>query len=76
LNALYSADVRTQLGKPGPASLGLKHYAPTFHIKGGSLYQINNEVRGKNMHQISNLTSIYGVLFKDFRALRERRQRY
>lgn len=30
-------------GKPGPASLGLKHYAPTFHIKGGSLYQINNE---------------------------------
>ncbi|CAE6506491.1 unnamed protein product [Rhizoctonia solani] len=31
------------IGKPGPASLGLKHYAPTFHIKGGSLYQINNE---------------------------------
>ncbi|KAG8742264.1 hypothetical protein FRC10_001751 [Ceratobasidium sp. 414] len=31
------------LWKPGPASLGLKPYAPAFHIKGGSLYQLNNE---------------------------------
>ncbi|KAG9125662.1 hypothetical protein FRC07_006725, partial [Ceratobasidium sp. 392] len=30
-------------GQPGPASLGLKPYAPAFHIKGGSLYQLNNE---------------------------------
>ncbi|QRV72914.1 transmembrane protein [Ceratobasidium sp. AG-Ba] len=30
-------------GKPGPASLGLKSYAPSFHIKGGALYQLNNE---------------------------------
>jgi hypothetical protein len=43
LGNLYS----NKKGKPGPASLGLKHYAPAFHIKGGSLYQINNEVRGQ-----------------------------
>ncbi|KAG9104271.1 hypothetical protein FRC06_004021 [Ceratobasidium sp. 370] len=36
-------DVIRALGKPGPASLGLKPYAPAFHIKGGSLYQLNNE---------------------------------
>ncbi|CAE6456095.1 unnamed protein product [Rhizoctonia solani] len=41
--ALSIIDTDTRTGRPGPASLGLKHYAPTFHIKGGALYQLNNE---------------------------------
>ncbi|QRW16335.1 transmembrane protein [Rhizoctonia solani] len=43
--ALSIIDTDTRTGRPGPASLGLKHYAPTFHIKGGALYQLNNELQ-------------------------------
>ncbi|KAF8605359.1 hypothetical protein BDV93DRAFT_554734 [Ceratobasidium sp. AG-I] len=46
-------------GKPGPASLGLKHYAPTFHIKGGSLYQLNNETSVLYAN-VMNVTEIHG----------------
>ena len=74
--ARSNIEARAQLGKPGPASIGLKHYAPKFHIKGGALYQINNQVRGKYMIYISNLTSTCGALLKDIRALRERCQCY